>query len=108
MALGAVEGVGSLMIPSDSSLASLLPSTHAAPERHQPIEIKRLDTALGDFDISTSANVALKVDVQGYEQSVLAGATETLDPCQGHSDRSLFEADLRWRAKLPRHSKSAT
>jgi len=79
IALGPASGTGTLLIPTDSSLASLLPSLHADAERSQPIEIRRLDDAVSELRFPPEAKIALKIDVQGYEMGVLEGAPETLE-----------------------------
>lgn len=78
VALGDAEGSGTLIIPEDQSLGSILPFLHAQPSRHQTTAIKSLDTVLQGLQIPEAAKIAIKIDVQGYEQKVLDGARAAL------------------------------
>lgn len=65
--------------------SSLLPMAQLHKEafpvsaNHTPetVEVKRLDDALKGFDLNPE--IAIKIDVQGYEDKVIAGALETID-----------------------------
>jgi len=81
-ALGDARGLATLSIPSDSSLGSLLSLVNPQHVKYQPIPVKRLDDVMPGLNIPASANVAIKIDVQGLEDKVLDGAEETLDRCK--------------------------
>lgn len=84
-AIGDRDGEASINVSGRSTSSSLLPmaSSHvaAAPDSayvsREVIPIKRLDTVLAGL-IRPHDRLYLKIDVQGYEEGVLAGATETL------------------------------
>lgn len=48
----------------------------SANHTSETVEVKRLDDVLRDFDLQPE--VAIKIDVQGYEDKVIAGAPETI------------------------------
>ena len=84
-ALGSQEGRATINVSSNSdssSLLNMLPE-HEAGEplsryvRQEEIEIKRLDSVYEGF-CSPQAKVMVKIDVQGFEKSVLEGANECL------------------------------
>lgn len=67
---------------TSSSILPMLPSHIAvAPESsyiaHKEVKIRRLDSLFDDL-ITLNNRVYLKIDVQGYERSVLEGAVEIL------------------------------
>jgi FkbM family methyltransferase len=82
MALGAADGDIEINIAANSYSSSILPmlDSHlsAAPASHylhkEKVPLRRLDNVLP----STGRNIFLKLDVQGYEPQVLAGATQLL------------------------------
>lgn len=84
-AVGDHDGEASINVSGRSTSSSLLPmaATHvdAAPDSayvsHETIAVKRLDTVLKGL-IEPNDRLYLKIDVQGYEANVLAGATQTL------------------------------
>lgn len=84
-ALGSHDGDMVINVSGRSTSSSLLPMSlahlKAAPDSRyvasESVTVKRLDTALGTM-ILPSDRVYLKLDVQGYEGNVLAGAVETL------------------------------
>ena len=78
VALGDADTIGTLMIPEDSSLASILPSLYVPSKGGQAIAIRRLDTLVERPEIPAPAKIAIKIDVQGYEDKVLDGAEATL------------------------------
>lgn len=88
-AIGDHDGEASINVSGRNTSSSLLPMapSHvaAAPDSayvsHEQISVKRLDTVLKDL-IRPEDRLYLKIDVQGYEASVLAGATETLKATQ--------------------------
>lgn len=57
------------------------------------VEVKRLDDVLRDFELKRE--ILIKIDVQGYEDKVIAGATETIDKAKAIivevSFRELYE-----------------
>jgi FkbM family methyltransferase len=81
MALGAASGEAEINIAANSFSSSLLPmlDSHltAAPEsqylRKETVTLRRLDQVLPPSDLTHA--IFLKLDVQGYESEVLAGAT---------------------------------
>ena len=82
MALGAVNGEAEINIAANSFSSSLLPmlDTHlsAAPASRylhkERVPLRRLDDILSPGE----CRIFLKLDVQGYESQVLAGATQLL------------------------------
>jgi FkbM family methyltransferase len=84
MALGAVTGETEINIAANSVSSSILPmlDSHlsAAPASRylhkEKVPLRRLDDVLSPSD--RSLGIFLKLDVQGYESEVLAGATRLL------------------------------
>lgn len=84
VALGAAEGTMALHVSRNPGSSSLLPmlDTHRAafPDTEEvlttPVEVRRLDDLLAGEALERP--VLLKVDVQGYEDAVFAGAANTL------------------------------
>ena len=66
--------VSSSILPIENLTTSLYPESHYVNK--QTIELKRLDDVLAGVDIAT--NILLKIDVQGYEQKVIAGSVNIL------------------------------
>jgi hypothetical protein len=89
-ALGAESGVVELNVSqnlSSSSLLGLLPAhTDVAPEsavaRRESVPLRRLDD-LAPAYWGTACRVFAKLDVQGYEDRVLAGASAVLRKLHG-------------------------
>jgi FkbM family methyltransferase len=85
MALGAADGEIEINIAANSYSSSILPmlESHlsAAPASRylhkEKVPIRRLDDALVPF-VPLDRRIFLKLDVQGYESQVLAGATQLL------------------------------
>jgi hypothetical protein len=72
VALSSLEGELKLFVPlCDSSLASI--ETREGPCEERLIKVKRLD----DYDFSDVD--LIKVDVEGHEESVLAGGMRTIE-----------------------------
>ncbi|MBO0892897.1 MAG: FkbM family methyltransferase [Acidimicrobiales bacterium] len=69
LALGARGGAGRLVIGDAHNLGEV----SVEPDDHGPVEVARLD----DLDLDQFS--ILKVDVEGHEAEVLAGATATLE-----------------------------
>jgi FkbM family methyltransferase len=86
-AIGAESGMIEINIAGNtesSSILAMLPShSEAAPQskyvRTESVPIHRLDEVC---NLSPSDRVMLKIDVQGYERQVLAGAEEVLKLCR--------------------------
>lgn len=90
VALGAQAGTADLNIASNRTSSSLLPMleahTVAAPHvryvDRREVEVARLD-ALAVAPIAAARRPFLKVDTQGFEREVLAGASGVLDDLAG-------------------------
>ena len=90
MALGARDGEVEIHIAKNSASSSLLPMREihreAAPESayvgREKVDLRRLDGVARDATTRAS-RVLLKIDTQGYEMEVLAGATGILDRIHG-------------------------
>ncbi len=90
MALGATEGEATLLVGQSTECSSLLPvldaSVNAFPQSQQDhaeqTVVRRLDT-LFDTLVGPRERPLLKIDVQGFEQAVLEGATGCLDRIAG-------------------------
>ncbi|HUS21496.1 MAG TPA: FkbM family methyltransferase [Aeromicrobium sp.] len=88
LALGEASSTADLHVASNRDSSSLLPmlGAHlkASPttqmETTQVVRVERLDDVLGTLD---GSRPFLKIDAQGYERQVLAGAPETLKACVG-------------------------
>ena len=86
MALGDADGTVDLHVAANSfssSILDMLPAhERAAPGSgyvaKETVSLKRLDDIAGEFLVD-SRRVLLKIDTQGYEGRVLAGATNLLD-----------------------------
>jgi FkbM family methyltransferase len=85
MALGSGAGTARLFVSGNSLSSSLLPMQNAhlraAPEsayvREETTPVERLDQVAGNY-WSSSDTLLLKIDAQGYEADVLAGAQEIM------------------------------
>lgn len=86
MAIGDRDGEVEINIAANSGSSSLLPMLdlhrQAAPESaysgKESVAIRKLDTMARQLLAPNCKNIFLKIDVQGYEWSVLEGAQETL------------------------------
>lgn len=89
-ALGSEPGESVINIASNSDSSSLLPmeSAHTDAEPsvgyvgQQRVTIARLDDLIDEIATAES-RIFLKIDAQGFEKEVLAGATSTLQRCRG-------------------------
>lgn len=89
-ALGAVAGEATINIASNSDSSSLLPMLdahrEAAPQvgyvDTETVPMARLDDLVGEA-VASAAAPYLKVDTQGFEREVLAGAEATLERVVG-------------------------
>jgi FkbM family methyltransferase len=86
-AVGAKEGAATIHVSALSLFSSIKPYTRAATDfdprsrtaYDEEVRVKTLD---GIVDSNTK-NIFLKVDTQGFEQEVLAGAADVLKRCVG-------------------------
>jgi len=85
MAIGADDGETRINIAGNSVSSSVLDmlQSHAgaAPESrytgHEAVRVARLDTVAPDY-LTADTRLYLKIDTQGFEAAVLAGAAQTL------------------------------
>lgn len=93
-ALGKAEDTLTLNIPAVTTGSSFLDSDEAYPDgcTQQEVAVKRLDSLLPDLVEETGAtNVFLKMDTQGYDLEVFAGAAGCLDLIAGlQSELSVY------------------
>jgi len=91
MALGDSDGEVTINVAANSESSSLMPmlDTHlkAASDSvyigTEIVPVRRLDAVLFDYLPSQSKSIYLKIDVQGFEQQVLNGATAILSLVKG-------------------------
>lgn len=114
-ALGAAAGTSCINIARNSTSSSLLPmlkahvdaAPHSSYERTESVEVKRLDQ-LGLNDDYPEANIFLKLDVQGFEMSVLNGCRALLPRIMGiqvecsvvplYAEQALYRELFDWMA----------
>ena len=97
MALGDAPGEATINIAGNSFSSSLLfmrdLHREAAPEAGyigtESVPVRTLDSVSGEY-LSAGERLMIKIDVQGYEQKVLAGAVE----CLKKASAIQFEASL--------------
>jgi FkbM family methyltransferase len=111
MALGDHTGSVSINVAANSESSSLLTvsDTHIKAEplvksiRTETVPINRLDEIASDY-VADADSVFLKIDVQGYELSVLRGAGELLLKIRGIqlelSLEPLYEGELLYREMI--------
>ena len=111
MALGARDGEIELEVSAESDMSSILPqsallrrvSPSSAVMRKESVPLRRLDEVSGSY-LGPHDRVFLKIDVQGYEAEVLAGAGKLLDRLVGIqlelSLVPLYEGERPFRAML--------
>jgi len=101
--LGAISSAAELRVAGNLVSSSILPMTNlheevaegSAVTSCQTIQIRSLDEVMADVRLDRDAVVHLKIDVQGYEGDVLAGArTMLLDPRLGSVEIELSTAPL--------------
>lgn len=87
VALGDKPGRAEINVSRNTVYSSFLPFAELAQKfadtditRTQSIEVETLDNVLADVP---GDRPFIKIDTQGFEQQVLAGATRTLDRCVG-------------------------
>jgi len=82
MALGEKPGTVELKITKDTSLSSVNSTLDSSLlVRTENVRIESLDNAIKPY-ISSKSKLLLKIDVQGFEPQVLAGATKILKQAQ--------------------------
>jgi FkbM family methyltransferase len=111
VALGARNGQIELEVSAESDMSSLLPqsallrqvSPSSAVVRKESVALRRLDEIAGAC-LQAHDRVFLKVDTQGYEAAVLAGAAGLLERLAGiqleMSLVPLYEGERAFRAML--------
>lgn len=90
MALGRREGQVELEVSAESDMSSILPqsellrriSPSSAVLRKETVRLRRLDLVAGPY-LAADDRVFLKIDAQGYEPEVLAGAEGLLGRLAG-------------------------
>jgi len=90
-ALGEYDGKANMHVSQNTVSSSLLPSTNMLVDaenatryvREEETELFRLDTLWPRLVSQKEEKVFLKMDVQGYEKYVLAGATQSLSKIDG-------------------------
>jgi FkbM family methyltransferase len=90
MALGAADGEVAIEVSAEPDMSSILPqsallkaiSPSSAVLRKEATPLRRLDGVVGAY-LSPADRVFLKIDTQGYEAQVLAGAGALLERLLG-------------------------
>jgi len=90
VALGEIEGELEIEVSAESDMSSFLPQTELlrriSPSSHvlrrERVPVRRLDRIAGDF-LGAIDRPFLKIDAQGYEPQVLAGASGLLGRVRG-------------------------
>ena len=84
MAVSDADGEVTLNVTGDSRSSSVLPRNESfsekpgwAPKESRPVPARRLDGLVGEL-LRPGERAYLKLDVQGYERTVLAGAGDAL------------------------------
>lgn len=108
MAIGDSDGSVEINIAANSGSSSILPMLdlhkEAAPESiftgKESVDIRKIDTVANHLIELDAKNIFLKMDVQGYEWSVLAGAEKTLERVVGIlcecSFSPLYAGEANW------------
>lgn len=89
--IGERDGEARFNVTDDSVFSSVLPIKSEFVDqvarsqiiRQETVPMYRLDTVLPRHAAPIGATTLLKIDTQGYEKQVLAGATETLERVKG-------------------------
>ena len=112
MAIGDSDGSVEINIAANSGSSSILPMLdlhrEAAPESiyagKEPVDIRRLDSIVGQLIEPETKNIFLKIDVQGYEWPVLDGAPQTIEKVVGIlcecSFSPLYAGEARWTSLI--------
>ena len=108
MAIGDSDGTVEINIAANSGSSSILPMLElhreAAPASvyagRESVDLCKLDTVVPQLIAVDAKNIFLKMDVQGYEWSVLEGAEKTIDRVVGVlcecSFSPLYAGEARW------------
>jgi FkbM family methyltransferase len=111
MALGREEGKAELEVSAESDMSSILPqsqllrriSPSSAVVRRETVPLRRLDEVAPPY-LRPDDRVFLKVDAQGYDAEVLAGAARLLERLAGvqleMSLVPLYEGERDFRSLL--------
>jgi FkbM family methyltransferase len=111
MALGARDGEIELEVSAESDMSSILPqgallrrlSPSSAVVRKETVPLRRLDAVAGAY-VAPDERAFLKIDTQGYEAEVLAGAAGLLERLAGIQLEMalvpLYEGERPFRAIL--------
>jgi FkbM family methyltransferase len=111
MALGERDGEVELEIAAESDMSSILPqgellrqvSPSSAVTGRETVPLRRLDAVAGPY-LGADDRALLKIDTQGYEAEVLAGAAGLLDRIAGIQLEMalvpLYEGERPFRAML--------
>ncbi len=111
MALGACEGEVELEVSAESDMSSILPqsallrqvSPSSAVVRKETVPLRRLDDVAGSY-LAADDRALLKIDAQGYEAEILAGAAGLLERLVGIQLEMalvpLYEGERPFRAML--------
>jgi FkbM family methyltransferase len=93
LALGRVEGTAEINVANDSDLSSFLETSSYARDlfpaasviaRQETVEVRRLDALVDDFaETRAPKRLFLKIDTQGFDLQVVAGAQGCLDRVVG-------------------------
>jgi FkbM family methyltransferase len=90
MAIGAQDGEATIEVSAESDMSSILPQTdllrRVSPSSRvigrETVPIRRMDGLVEDY-LKPGEGVFLKIDTQGYEAQVLAGARRLLPQLRG-------------------------
>jgi FkbM family methyltransferase len=90
MALGERDGEATIEVAAESDMSSILPQTELLRQispssrviGHERVPIRRLDGLAADY-LEPDERVFLKIDTQGFEAQVLAGARRLLPRLSG-------------------------
>jgi FkbM family methyltransferase len=112
MAIGDSDGIVEINIAANSGSSSILPMLDlhrdAAPESiyagKESANVRKLDTVAKQLIDPSEKNIFLKLDVQGYEWSVLDGAEKILERVAGIlcecSFSPLYAGEARWTSLI--------
>jgi FkbM family methyltransferase len=88
LALGATSGTAPINVHDESQITSFLPlermpytetePTQIAPRRQETVHVARLNDIYDEY-VPSGVTTLLKLDVQGFEDRVLAGASRSLE-----------------------------
>jgi FkbM family methyltransferase len=113
MAIGDRDGEVLIELSAESDMSSILPQSEilrrvsptSAVLRREPVRVARLDSVAPAF-LARDDRVFLKIDTQGFEPQVLAGAARLLERlCGVQLEMSLvpcYEGEVGYRAMIDR------